>query len=102
MQEAVRSVQDRQEAQGFVDFEDQASVERLGNRCAHHGCRKRMTLADDKPDAGWAVVTVRRHGKTADRMTTFIVCPEHAVTATVRQMRLFSDPDRDPKAFRDW
>lgn len=98
----MRSLPDREQDTGFVDWEHQDSVKRLGNRCAHTTCRARMTLADDKPDPGWAVVTVSRHGVTADRMTTFLVCPLHSVAPTLRQMRLFADPDRDPKAFLSW
>jgi hypothetical protein len=62
-----------------------STFEKTDGRCAHAGCKKQMTLADDKPDAGWAVVTIRRYGKQAERLSTAVVCPGHSVATAPRQ-----------------
>lgn len=58
--------------------------------CCYDGCPKRVDWKKhDKPPIGWATVTINRYtkkGGVASR--TLLVCPEHTISVSKRQLGL--------------
>lgn len=74
---------------GVLDgLEERADQPTARSRCIHPTCTRRVRIEDGKPDAGWGVVVLRRYGKLRARVSTFYVCPEHALSSEGRQTTL--------------
>jgi hypothetical protein len=63
--------------------------EKHDGQCVAPGCEKAIDWRkEDKPLPGWATVTMKRFARKDNNSQTYLLCPDHTVTFSQRQLLL--------------